>query len=665
MKARKRLGFGLVAFLILSLSVGTYAYSAMSDKAYLGDGELRIDSSGDVVVESGKSLYLGGTAKSSWGSVVSPMTDASGYVNPTDAGNYLRLYDAGYLRLGDATNAGDYYTLYTADSDSWYAGHMDTTNDYSIGFGSTPDTDLRLCIVDDANETRVVLGDAAEYDTVIVLDGNAQDFYIALDDSADDLLIGLGSAVATTPAISIDENLAITTAGDVTMGGTTVVLTLGDAGEEDATLLFDGNAQDFYVALDDTADDLLIGLGNAVGTTPAIAIDEGLAITTYADITMTGTTPTLTVGDGGNEDNAVVFNGTVDFSVGVDTTASLFEITNGVDLDQTTAFSIADSTLAIVTAGDVTMAGTTVVLTLGDAGNEDITLLFDGQSTKDFYIATDNADDTFIIGYGSTVGTDERIRIEDSATATTITLGDAVTAEDTMLVYDGNAVDFRIALDDSADSLEIGLNSTIETDERITIGSSADTTTITIGDAAEFDMQFIFDGNAQDFSIGLDDTADDFVVSLGTALGTTNLLEFDEDLNVTVSTSLKTPVQVLVTTETLTENESGKLVILNHATEFATTLPDVASSAGVAFHFFCALSADTGSFTIVTEGGEDTITGMAVVNGASIPADTEDTITFTAGASKLGDWVTLRCDGNFWYVSGQAQGATGIVFTKT
>ncbi len=52
----------------------------------------------------------------------------------------------------------------------------------------------------------LTIGDAGAEDTKIVFDGNAQDFYIGLDDSADDLVIGLGSAVGTTPAISIDEN---------------------------------------------------------------------------------------------------------------------------------------------------------------------------------------------------------------------------------------------------------------------------------------------------------------------------------------------------------------------------------------------------------------------------------------------------------------------------
>ena len=125
---------------------------------------------------------------------------------------------------------------------------------------------------------KLTIGDAGAEDTKIVFDGNAQDFYIALDDSADDLLIGLGSTVGTTPAISIDENLAISTYGDITMTGTTPTLTIGDAGAEDAKIVFDGNAQDFHVGLDDSADDLVIGVGNALGTTTAIAVDENAVV---------------------------------------------------------------------------------------------------------------------------------------------------------------------------------------------------------------------------------------------------------------------------------------------------------------------------------------------------------------------------------------------------
>jgi len=67
--------------------------------------------------------------------------------------------------------------------------------------------------------------------------------------------------------------------GTIEIDGSTPKLTIGNATAEDATILFDGNAQDFYIALDDSADDLLIGLGSTVGTTPAISINSDRDVT--------------------------------------------------------------------------------------------------------------------------------------------------------------------------------------------------------------------------------------------------------------------------------------------------------------------------------------------------------------------------------------------------
>ena len=67
--------------------------------------------------------------------------------------------------------------------------------------------------------------------------------------------------------------------GTIQIDGSTPKLTIGNATAEDATILFDGNAQDFYIALDDSADDLIIGLGSTVGTTPLLSFTEAGAAT--------------------------------------------------------------------------------------------------------------------------------------------------------------------------------------------------------------------------------------------------------------------------------------------------------------------------------------------------------------------------------------------------
>ena len=175
------------------------------------------------------------------------------------------------LTIGDA-GAEDTKIVFDGNAKDFYIGLDDSADKLVIGEGSTVGTNNILTITDDT----ITIGDAAAVDSKVVFDGNAQDYYIALDDSADDLLIGLGSTVGTTAAIAIDENLQITTGGDIVMGGATPTLTIGDAGAEDTKIVFDGNAQDFHIGLDDSADDLVIGLGSALGTTPAISIDENL-----------------------------------------------------------------------------------------------------------------------------------------------------------------------------------------------------------------------------------------------------------------------------------------------------------------------------------------------------------------------------------------------------
>jgi len=67
---------------------------------------------------------------------------------------------------------------------------------------------------------------------------------------------------------------ALTASGGATISGTTPTLTIGDAGAEDAKIVFDGNAQDYHIGLDDSSDDLVIGKGSALGTTTHMSFDE-------------------------------------------------------------------------------------------------------------------------------------------------------------------------------------------------------------------------------------------------------------------------------------------------------------------------------------------------------------------------------------------------------
>jgi hypothetical protein len=121
--------------------------------------------------------------------------------------------------------------------------------------------------------------------------------------------------------------------GTIQIDGSTPKLTIGNATAEDATILFDGNAQDFYIALDDSADDLLIGLGSTVGTTPAISINEDRDVT---------------ISDGAIDFDVASHDGTNGLKLGgtlVTTTAAEINLIDGGTARGTTAIVDADGVL--------------------------------------------------------------------------------------------------------------------------------------------------------------------------------------------------------------------------------------------------------------------------------------------------------------------------------
>ena len=138
--------------------------------------------------------------------------------------------------------------------------------------------------------------------------------------------LGVTGASTLTGNVSAAGNLAVTgtstltgtvTAnGDMVLGGTTPTLTIGDAGAEDAKIVFDGNAQDFYIGLDDSADDLIIGKGSTLGTTPVISIDENLVSTfggaaVGATLTDTSNTGNITLDFNAYQNFDLTFTGNV------------------------------------------------------------------------------------------------------------------------------------------------------------------------------------------------------------------------------------------------------------------------------------------------------------------------------------------------------------------
>ena len=335
-----------------------------------------------------------------------------------------------------------------------YTGALDSDCTITIG----PNTVSKLWFIENATTDS---GSSGPYN-IIIKQGSGATVTVPNGHVKAIFSDGAGSGGAMVEAfkdLNVTDNLIVS--------GSTPTLTIGDAGAEDTKLVFDGNAKDFYVGLDDSADKLVLGVGSSVGTNGILTLDDD----------------SVTIGDGAAVDSKIVFDGNAqDFYVGLDDSADDLVIGHGstvgtnpaieIDENQDIKFAqsigvgqAASSTTGDIRAQTMSLLGTTPTLTLGDGGEEDVKIQFNG--VKDFYIANDDSADKLVIGEGSTVGTNSILTITDD----TVTLGDGA-AVDTALIFDGNAQDFYVALDDSADDLLIGNGSTVGSNIAIGINAS-------------------------------------------------------------------------------------------------------------------------------------------------------------------------------------------------
>jgi len=136
------------------------------------------------------------------------------------------------------------------------------------------------------------------------------------DDAKGQFKVSVNNGSGMQLAMSIDDTQLTTFSGDVVIAGTNPKLTIGDAGAEDTMLVFDGNAQDYRIGLDDGTDILEIGVGTAHGTTPALTVDSSQNIDVFkainldsalADNSVCGITSVFTAGEALNRGDVVYF----------------------------------------------------------------------------------------------------------------------------------------------------------------------------------------------------------------------------------------------------------------------------------------------------------------------------------------------------------------------
>ena len=271
----------------MALRAAKFELSGSGDFIELdGAGDVRIIATADVIIDpAGGELLLDGNLVSAADS-----TDSLGASGTAWANLYvddIDLNGQGSISLGGTgridLNASDNVSI-RASSDTvmtFEAAGADKIDIVSTGIEPTADDGAALGSAN-KNWSDLFLADAA-----VVSFGDDQDITLThvhnnglLLNAAKQLQFGDDATyvhqVADGVLKIVSDNIVDLSvgAGGVSITGTTPLLTIGDSGAEDTKIVFDGNAQDFYVGLDDSEDDLVLGVGSALGTTVSLALDE-------------------------------------------------------------------------------------------------------------------------------------------------------------------------------------------------------------------------------------------------------------------------------------------------------------------------------------------------------------------------------------------------------
>ncbi len=263
-------------------------------------------------------------------------------------------------------------------------------------------------------------------------------------------------------------NSTVTVGSSLLINGTTPTLTIGDAGAEDTKIVFDGNAVDFVVGLDDSADEFRIGVGSGLGSDRVFEINSSGVSTFQKAVHFAGSTPTVTVGDGGAEDAKILFDGNEqNFHIGLDDSTNKLTIGLGNNLgtfpgftmDENTAVEFPDNTVTIISSGNHDML--TLRSTDADANSGPVLVLNrDSGSPADndacglikVKADDDGGNSTELVNISASF-TDVSNGAEDATFLISSVIGGSqmarftATASETVLNDDSGDIDFRVESD--------------------------------------------------------------------------------------------------------------------------------------------------------------------------------------------------------------------------
>ncbi len=265
------------------------------------------------------------------------------------------------------------------------------------------------------------------------------------------------------------------------------------------------------------ADDIVFGYADSAPAddgsdfTERMRIDNGTgAVTTEGSLQIKGTTPTLTIGDAGTEDTALIFDGNeVDFHIGLDDSHDQLRIGTGSTVGSGTIFTIdADNTYI-----------DTHVKPAGDAGHS--------LGSSSFGWANLYLTDT---GASADEGPTIQMRSKSASPADGDKFGDIKWIARNTAGIDHDYVTIQARTDDVTESTEDGrldFNVYLNGTSYLVAGLWNNDLHLLRNlemshEGSAQDSQIWWDGNEVDFHIGLDDSANELTFGTGTALGSNN-----------------------------------------------------------------------------------------------------------------------------------------------
>ena len=126
--------------------------------------------------------------------------------------------------------------------------------------------------------------------------------------------------------------------------------------------------------------------------------------------------------------------------------------------------------------------------------------------------------------------------------------------------------------------------------------------------------------------------------------------------------------ETLAATEVLTAADNGKVLFLNHATEFQTTLP-LLSTIGIGWHckFLVGAAPSSASYTVIENASDNNKIILKGITETETDDDSEavesagcSTLTVKDGIAVVGDWFDVFSDGTSWFVTGNTLADGGM-----